>query len=137
MKKNFYMLIVDMVSNQLFKKIPTKEYVDKILQIFGINEFDENFYFSKFDIQKKNIVEKFKEEIPELNKYYLNCKAKKYLTDLNFKKIVTVLRQIVRQHKYRIVGFEKYTNGEKYLLYKLEKDIKLEPKEYGLIMNFD
>lgn len=126
-----------MVNNQLFKKIPTKEYINKILKLFGIVDFDENFYFSKFDIQKKNILNKINEEIPELEKYYLKCKAKKYLVDLNHKKLITILRQLVRQHKYRIVGFEKYTNGEKYLLYKLEKDIKIEPKEYGLIMNFD
>tara|TARA_B100000963_G_scaffold147614_1_gene128504 strand:+ start:2101 stop:2481 length:381 start_codon:yes stop_codon:yes gene_type:complete len=126
-----------MVNNQLFKKIPTKEYINKILKLFGIVDFDENFYFSKFDIQKKNILDKINEEIPELEKYYLKCKAKKYLVDLNHKKLITILRQLVRQHKYRIVGFEKYTNGEKYLLYKLEKDIKIEPKEYGLIMNFD
>ena len=126
-----------MVNNQLFKKIPTKEYINKILKLFGIVDFDENFYFSKFDIQKKNILDTINEEIPELEKYYLKCKAKKYLVDLNHKKLITILRQLVRQHKYRIVGFEKYTNGEKYLLYKLEKDIKIEPKEYGLIMNFD
>ena len=42
-----------MVNNQLFKKIPTKEYINKILKLFGIVDFDENFYFSKFDIQKK------------------------------------------------------------------------------------
>lgn len=126
-----------MVNSQLFKKIPPKEYVNKILFIFGIKDFDENFYFSKYDIQKKNIIEEIEKELPELQKYYLNCKAKKYLIDLDFKRIVTILRQLTRQHKYRIVGFEKYTNGEKYLLYKLEKDVKLEPKEYGLIMNFD
>tara|TARA_Y100001958_G_C21179657_1_gene509792 strand:- start:982 stop:1362 length:381 start_codon:yes stop_codon:yes gene_type:complete len=126
-----------MVNSQLFKKIPPKEYVNKILHIFGIKDFDENFYFSKYDIQKKNIIEEIEKELPELQKYYLNCKAKKYLIDLDFKRIVTILRQLTRQHKYRIVGFEKYTNGEKYLLYKLEKDVKLEPKEYGLIMNFD
>ena len=126
-----------MTNNQIFRIIPPIEYLDKILQIFGINNFDENFYFSKFDIKKKNLIEKFEEELPELRKYYLKCKAKKYLNNLIFKRIITILRQISRQHKYRIVGFEKYTNGEKYLLYKLEKDIKIEPKEYGLIMNFD
>ena len=33
---------------------------------------------AQFDIQKKNIVQKFEEEIPDLSKYYFNCKAKKY-----------------------------------------------------------
>jgi hypothetical protein len=126
-----------MGGNQLFKQIPPEEYVEKILVFFGLDGFDENYYFSKFDIKKKNIVQKIEEEIPELKKYYLKCKSDKYLVDLNYKKIVTILRQLVRQYKYRIVGFEKYTSGEKYLLYKLEKDVKIEPKEYGLIMNFD
>ena len=83
------------------------------------------FIFQNLIYRKKNILDKINEEIPELEKYYLKCKAKKYLVDLNHKKLITILRQLVRQHKYRIVGFEKYTNGEKYLLYKLEKDIKI------------
>ena len=54
-----------MTNNQIFRIIPPIEYLDKILQIFGINNFDENFYFSKFDIKKKNLIEKFDEELPE------------------------------------------------------------------------
>jgi hypothetical protein len=126
-----------MVGNQLFQKIPPIDYINKLLQIVGIIDFDENYYFSKYDMSKKDAVKIITDNVPTLSKYYLKCKANKYLKDITYKKIITIYRQILRPHKYRIVGFEKYTNGEKYLLYKLEKDIKIEPKEYGLIMNFD
>ena len=36
----------------------------------------------------------------DLNEYYIPCKGKKYLTDLDEKKAITILRQIVKCFNY-------------------------------------
>ena len=126
-----------MISNQLFKMIPPIEYVEHFLRLYGLTGIDEHHYFSIFDLKEKNLLDKIQDEIPTLQKYYLRCKANKYLVNITYKRSITILRQILRQHKYRIISIEKYKNNVKYLLYKIEKDVIIEPKEYGLIMIFD
>lgn len=126
-----------MKGNQLFSTMPPIEFVEKITKLFGPDGFDEHYYFTLIELEKKGTIEKLTEFIPELKKYYLACKADKYLINITPKRAITILRQLLRPHKYRIVGFEKYANGVKFLLYKLEKDVPLEPAKYGLIMDFD
>ena len=126
-----------MKGNQLFSTMPPIDLVEKIIKLFGPDGFDEHYYFSLVELDKKGTIPKLLEYIPELEKYYLSCKSEKYLVNITPKRAVTILRQLLRPHKYRIVGFEKYAIGIKFLLYKLEKDIPLEPTKYGLIMDFD
>ena len=126
-----------MIQNQLFKLVPSKEYVENFIKFFGPNGFDEHHSFSLIDLKKKNILAEINNELPNLRKYYINCKAKKYLVDLTYKRLITILRQLIRLHGYRLIGFEKYSKGQKYITYKIEKDVAIEPTEYGLIMNFD
>ena len=127
--------------NQLFsKEIPSIEFVKKILFILLNKELDNSIYF-EFTIHiliNKNVKEKIQEFIPELKKYYLKCKHKIYLDNLNEKKIITIFRQILKPYNYYIRAIEKYENGEKYLLYILEKkkDINLIKKK-NIIINFD
>jgi hypothetical protein len=61
-----------------------------------------------------------------LKKYYIPCKYEKYVTDLNEKKLVTILRQIVKLHDYKVTSQEKYIDGKKTLLYSLESDAQID-----------
>lgn len=128
------------LKNQLFSKdIPSFELVNKILYTMINKDLNDNLYFefSRKIIMNKKIIEKMNEFIPELKKIYLKCKHKKYLENLNEKKVITIFRQILRPYDYNIISIEKYNNGEKYLLYIIEKRKNLGLKKIDSTINFD
>ena len=105
--------------NQLFRKIPSLEIALEIVRCFGLSDFDDNRNFSRKDLIIFNSVEKIKEMKKELEEYYIPCKARTYLNDLNTKNVITVLRQIVKCHGYTINSREKYIRGDKFIIYQL------------------
>lgn len=114
------------LKNQLFsKEIPPIDIVNKILGTIINKELNENIYFefSRKNLLNKKVMDKVNDLIPELKKYYLKCKHTKYLENLNEKKIITIFRQILRPYNYNITAYEKYNDGEKYLLYIIKKKI--------------
>jgi hypothetical protein len=120
--------------NQLFKKTPEFELVVNLLEYLGISNFNENYKFSRDDLAKKNIIEKLR-EIP-FQDYYINCKYTKYFDNMDEKKCITILRQLLRVHGYKIKSTEKFSNGRKFLLYNLEKmGVKKEPKKNVLVFD--
>ncbi len=124
---------------QLFKNIPPKEFVEDILKLFIPNGFQDSYYqFSRKMITEKNVIEKLNLLMPQLKEYYMNCKHKKYLENLDSKKCVTILRQLLRLYEYRVVSMEKYHNGQKFLLYKIEKiEVEKDNHQKKLIVEFD
>ena len=81
-----------------------------------------------------------KEDLDVLSNYYLPCKRKIYFTNVNSKKIITILRQILKNHNYKINSVEKYSKGKKFLLYNLdliEDNTENDNKNYDLTVNFD
>jgi hypothetical protein len=124
---------------QLFKSIPSKEFVENILKLFIPNGFQDSYYqFSRKMISDKNVIEKIQLLIPQLKEYYMNCKHKKYLENIDAKKCVTILRQLLRLYEYRVVSMEKYHNGQKFLLYKIEKiEANKDIHQKSLIIDFE
>ena len=118
--------------NQLFKVQPPLEMVEEILGYLGISNFNENYKFSREDIQKKELISKILEL--SLKDYYINCKYQKYFNNLDEKKCVTILRQLVRIYNYKIVSTEKFSNGRKFLLYHLEKNEFEEHKKKNILV---
>ena len=138
LKKNT--LINSVIINQLFSKEPPPfELVKKILFLLINKDLDDNTYyeFSRKTLLNKNIIENTGEYIEELRKYYLKCKHGKYLEKLTEKKLITLYRQILRPYNFTINAYEKYNNGEKYLLYIIEKKKNLIFKKVNSIINFD
>jgi hypothetical protein len=130
--------------NQLFSKIPSFDFVSKILYTLINKELNDNIYFefSRNNLVCKNIIEKINSFIPQLKEYYLKCKHKKYLEKLNDKKIITIFRQLLRNYDYSINAVEKYNNGKKYLLYIIEKKKNLDNgiisfKKINSLISFD
>jgi hypothetical protein len=131
-----------MTVNQLFCKKPDMYILDKILESFKLENIHDTTIFTKKDLIENNTVDKLNHIIPEFNKYYLPCKANKYLNNLNEKKAVTILRQFVKTINYYIFSKEKYIDGEKYITYQIvpvdqKKILKLRKKDELYLVSFD
>ncbi len=115
------------MKNQLFKKNPPKEFIVSILKLYGLNDVDDDRCFTRHDLQKLNTVNNLLEYKTELYKYYLPCKGRLYLNDLNEKNIITILRQLLKTLNYTLNSREKYMKGNKFIIYNI---ISLKDKEY-------
>jgi hypothetical protein len=121
-----------MGKNQLFCKHLSDEVVNRIVEAFGFRSLNDRRSFSRSDLNKLNTVDKVKELKPLLEQYYLPCKARTYLNDLNEKNIVTILRQCIKTRGYTICSREKYLKGDKFIIYSL---CPLDQKEYISVVN--
>jgi len=126
-------------ANQLFTTEPPYEFVNEIIYDITNKNLSEDIYYEftiKNLVNKKSLL-KVQDKIEELKKYYLKCKHSKYLENITEKKLITILRQILRQFNYAINSVEKYNNGEKFLLYILEKKKVYGIKKISSLINFD
>lgn len=111
--------MIRMPKNQLFRQIPPPELCSKVLKTFGLRGFSDATYFSRKDLNSMQCVELLAELKYELAEYYLPCKARTYLNDLNNKNAITVLRQISRLYGYSVQSREKYIKGDKFIIYQV------------------
>lgn len=132
------------MKNQLFKKNPPKELILNILKLYGLNSLDDKRCFNRKDLEKLNTVNNLLEYKEELYKYYLPCKGRLYLNDLNEKNIITLLRQLLKTINYTLNSREKYFKGSKFIIYnvisineKEYKPIKISSNTEKTLINFD
>lgn len=126
--------------NQLFKVSPNVEITEKILENFGIKGLDDNHSFTRDNLSDLDTVNNINEMYDELVRYYIPCKAKKYLTDLNEKKCITVLRQFLKMQNYTLMSKEKYVEGKKILFYQvipMQIDMKTNRDSEKVVLSFD
>tara|TARA_B100001057_G_C22222215_1_gene708692 strand:+ start:112 stop:504 length:393 start_codon:yes stop_codon:yes gene_type:complete len=128
--------------NQLFSKKPDKEIMNKILRCFSLDSLDDKKFFTKKYLADINTVHNIKKIIDDLSKYYIPCKRKTYLENINEKKAITILRQFIRVFDYFLFSKEKYINGEKYIIYQVnlcknKNIIKLKKNEKKYVVYFD
>lgn len=109
-----------MTINQLFKVKPSKELVEELIKIYGLSGLNDNKYFSKNDFIQINTLDKMSSFVEKLREYYLPCKQKIYLDNLNYKKLITILRQCIKLYGYKLKSKEKYLKGEKVIIYQIE-----------------
>jgi hypothetical protein len=107
------------MKNQLFRKIPSMEIITKVVETFGFRSLSDRRCFSRTDLVKLKTVQRITELKPELEQYYLPCKARTYLNDLNEKNVVTILRQLIKTQGFTICSREKYCKGDKFIIYNL------------------
>ena len=125
--------------DQLFRKNIDLLFLKKIFNnLFDIDLDDNTIYnFSKNTIISRNIISKINNYIEEIKKYYIICKQKIYLEDLNEKKVITLLRQLLRTNNFELKSKEKYDNSKKYLLYTITKKKNKYLKKINSTINFD
>jgi len=103
--------------NQLFKAIIPDELFEKLYRMFGYTEISEDYMFSKSDLIRLNTVTNMNTIKDELIQYYLPCKAKIYVTNLDLNKCITIFRQVVRLFGIVLVSKQKYIRHKKCTLY--------------------
>jgi len=126
--------------NQLFKISPNIEITEKILENFGIKGLDDNHSFTRDNLNDLCTIQNMNEMYDELLRYYIPCKARKYLVDLNEKKCITILRQFLKIQNHTLMSKEKYLNGKKILFYQvipLNIDMKTNGESDKVVISFD
>ena len=108
-----------MTKNQLFRNVPDLQIIQAILEAFGLDDIEDTRIFTKKHMKEIDTVQKITELKERLEEYYIPCKSKKYLTDLNEKKCITILRQFIKIHHYGCIGMEKGIEGNKCMTYRL------------------
>ncbi len=127
---------------QLFTKKPDLDILKKILNALGLDNLDDTKIFTKKDLAEMKAINNVSLIIPEIKDYYLPCKAKKYLVDLDNKKLITILRQFIKCYNYFLFSKERYIQGEKYITYQLMPNnkktlLKKRKEEETYIVSFD
>ena len=129
------------MKNQLFTEIPDLEFINKFLNLYGINNLEDSVEFSKYELIDLNIVDKIEDLIPELVMYYLPCKYEMFLTNMNVNKCLTILRQIIKLYDYELKKREHVQNKKKSIYYHLNKinntNIKINNNKSKCILNFN
>ena len=110
--------------NQLFKNNIREEDANALANAFGLASIrDTHSSFCKTDLKTRGTVEKIKEyHMGMLESYYLPCKARIYLHDLDEKKSITIFRQILRTFDLALRSTQKYANNKKISFYCINDD---------------
>ena len=126
--------------NQLFKNMPDRSFVIRLINLYGIEDFDDDKYFTKKTLKTLNTIENLNGIKDKLNEYYIECKSKTYLTDITLKRCIVILRQFLRCHGYTLFSKEKFVKGEKQTIYKivkLDKEVVVPKKKEKIIVSFE
>jgi len=119
-----------MAKHQLFRVIPDIEIVTSLLELFGLNSLQDTNFFTKQTIEENNTINTLNDMKDILEKYYIPCKSKIYLINIDTKRTITILRQFIRVHGYTLISKERYIDGNKMSVYRLiEHDNKSIPKK--------
>ena len=126
--------------NQLFKNMPDRSFVIELINLYGIEDFDDDKYFTKKTLETLNTIKNLNSIKDKLNEYYIECKSKTYLTDITLKRCIVILRQFLRCHGYTLFSKEKFVKGEKQTIYKivkLDKEVVVPKKKEKIIVSFE
>jgi hypothetical protein len=105
--------------NQNFRKNPDIQIIQSILETFGLDNLEDDRFFTKEHMKEINTKENLNLLKSKLNEYYLPCKSKIYLNNINEKKCITILRQFVKNYNYKVIGIDKSIGGKKQTTYRL------------------
>jgi hypothetical protein len=106
----------------IFRQSPPKELVSQFLQTCGLQSIEDLSPFTKSHIQVKTM----ETLLPELEQYYIPCKAEEYLHNpLTQIRALTILRQILKPHDITLQTTEKSTGGKKITWYSIQKVLEV------------
>lgn len=107
------------MKNQLFRNTPGLNITLELISFFGLKSLTDNHSFNKKNLIDLKTVEKINGILDKLSSYYLPCKSRIYLSDINEKKCITILRQFLKVHNYTLLYKEKFINNKKSIYYQI------------------
>lgn len=111
-----------MTVNQLFREQPAPEFVYRYCQVFGLSGMNDRKWFSKKDMSLHGTIRKINNNLlDDLKRLYIKCKARSYLTDIDERLAITVLRQLLKTQGYGINKKVVSVDGNRMMLYQLNK----------------
>tara|TARA_Y100000310_G_C20222930_1_gene596584 strand:- start:192 stop:587 length:396 start_codon:yes stop_codon:yes gene_type:complete len=129
---------------KVFQEPLPVEMVIKVLRCFNLKNFDDNKIFSINDLILFDTTKKLRGLTMELCKYFLPCKAKNFLHNINLKKCLMLLKLILRDNGYKLVSKNggKIINSEVKLdmIYRIVSTTGKPPKlinKTSVIITFD
>lgn len=102
-------------SNKLFRVYPPKELVDEILQHLKLQGLQEKRWFTRDEL----CLQTLDEWLPLLEPYYIPCKAKRFLAQIDSSRIITILRHILHPLEYDLRTQERMYKLQKTTLYQI------------------
>ena len=101
---------------KIFRRPPSREYVEQLLRALGFLGFHDLRWFSRDEIR----MDALEEWLPELESYYLPCKAKRFIHTWSDSSVLTVMRHILHVHDYTLQKEERLYKGIKQTLYQIQ-----------------
>jgi hypothetical protein len=107
--------MVDTQNKRLFRKIPSEEFVIEILEHLKLQGLQEKRWFTKDEL----FIDTVDEWLPLLEPYYIPCKAKRFLLNVNSSRVITILRHILHPIGYDLRTQERMYKLQKTTMYQL------------------
>jgi hypothetical protein len=122
---------------QLFKKKPSDEIIDELLQLTGFNSLENPKVVSRSHLESPEVINKYLKVQTNILPFYIPCKSKKYmLDDPSAKNIITIVRHLLKTRGYYVNSQEKYQSGHKMIFYKIIAKADEQP-ENSYVVKFD
>lgn len=111
-----------MTVNQLFREQPSLELTYRYCQLFGLSGIKDRRWFSKHDMSAHNTVPKIKRVLlDDLKTLYIRCKARSYLTDIDDNLAITILRQLLKTHGFKVCTRSVCKSGVRVTEYRISE----------------
>ena len=101
---------------KMFRKPPPLEFVEGLLRELGFIGFGDLRWFSRDEIR----LDTMDSWLPELEAYYLPCKAKRFIHNWSDGTILTLMRHVLHVHDYTLQKEERLYKGAKQMLYQIQ-----------------
>lgn len=101
---------------KLFRREPSKEFIGYILREMGLLGFHDLRWFSRDEIK----LDRLEDWLPEIESYYLPCKAERFIHTWSDKSIITILRHMLHLHGYTLEKEERLYKNVKQMLYQIQ-----------------
>ncbi len=130
-----------MAKNQLFKVLPDRNFVVELLNLYGIKDFYDTHYFTLANLISLNTLKNVIDITDKLENFYIPCKAKVYLKNINLKRCIVILRQFLKCHNFTLYSKEKYFKKIKHTTYRIISDNEgittPDKKSNSIVVSFD
>lgn len=101
---------------KMFRKEPPREFVERLLREWGFIGFNDLRWFSRDEIRMATQ----DTWLPELESYYLPCKARRFIHNWSDSTILTLMRHVLHVHDYTLQKEERLYKGSKQMLYQIQ-----------------